>query len=221
MLLVDLHTHHLRNEKNIFAIVNLHDNFESRVPDSFYSAGLHPWFIDKGTMDAELEKLAIVASEKNVLAIGECGLDRVCKTEMQLQEYCFIRQIHLAKNLRRPLIIHCVRAYREVCDILKTTNIDVPVIFHGFNKNLDVARQILSCGYYLSFGKSLFDSKLNEVFLSVPDNQYFLESDDGGFVIEAVYEKAAEIRRVSLKELSRQVCSNVNAIFEENILSYE
>ena len=87
----------------------------------------------------DLSALKIFSKTDSVLAIGECGLDKACDTNFKLQQQVFTTQVNWANEIKKPLIIHCVRAYGEVLSLLQKNNNKVPVIFHGFNKNGAVA----------------------------------------------------------------------------------
>ena len=177
---------------------------------------MHPWYITESKAEAEFGELRVAIVKSNVLAIGECGLDRVCETDFELQKHYFIKQIELANEVRKPLIIHCVRAFDEVLHLLKQHHVVVPVIFHGFNKNEKVAAQILNAGYLLSFGQKLMFESNATVFKSTPIDRLFLETDDGNVSIEEVYKIAAVIKGMTVEELQQQIQINTNLVFGEN-----
>jgi TatD DNase family protein len=194
----------------------VHSRFLEIGDKQFYSLGMHPWYIAPSSAETELKELRDAIVKPNVLAIGECGLDRVCEIDFELQKQYFIKQIELANEIRKPLIIHCVRAFDEVLHLLKQHHISVPVIFHGFNKNEKVASQILKQGYLLSFGQKLMFESNATVFKSTPINRLFLETDDGGVAIEEVYRIAAEIKGISIEEMQEQIQKNTILVFGEN-----
>ena len=211
-MLFNLHTHHLPSEQEC-SIQNVHENFESILPNFYYSLGIHPWHIQPEQYSAEFEKLKIHSLKKNVLSIGECGLDRKCTTPFKLQEEVFKQQILWANNIAKPLIIHCVKAHAECCQQLKDNNNIMPIIFHGFHSQWEIAHTLLQKGYYLSFGKSLFDQKMEKVFAAVPLERIFLETDNSNHSIFEVYMQAAAIRRISIDQLHSQIQKNVQFIF--------
>ena len=91
--------------------------------------------------------------------------------------------------------------------------ITVPIIIHGFSKNEQIAKQLIDNGCYLSFGKYLLRiPELKQVFLSVPDNRFFLETDTVEEKLEEVYALAANYKRISVNDLSEITKSNWNAI---------
>jgi TatD DNase family protein len=122
----------------------------------------------------------------------------------------------IAEKYQKPVIIHCVGAFQEIIAIKKKLNISVPMVIHGFSKNIEMANQLVKNGFYLSFGKSLFqvnDMKL--VFNSILYDRIFLETDTIDKDIKAVYELAAKHRNIELEEMIAIISSNYNSIFNK------
>lgn len=209
---IDIHTHHNVGE-GLF-ITNRYQVFEKASDGGLCSLGIHPWYID-ADFDNQLEQLEKYATLPNVVGIGECGLDKVTATSWDLQAWAFRLQIQMANTLHKPLIIHCVRAYDEVLQTLKQEQTAVPVIFHGFNKNVQVAQRILAQGYYLSFGAALQNDQSSAIAAieACPEDKFFLETDDADISIGQIYEKAADIRKTDLDALILQLQKNVQAVF--------
>ncbi len=211
-MFTNIHSHK-PEVKGAWVIQNLYDNFEETKKDGHYSIGLHPWHINTGSWMQALKTIEQFSKSDTVLAIGECGLDKACDTDLQLQQQVFTAQVCWANEIKKPLIIHCVRAYKEVLSILKKCNNKVPVIFHGFNKNETIAAKILLNGHWLCFGKALFQEKIAAVFAVLPLEKIFLETDDSVIRIEEIFKQAAAIKNISIDELSRQLNKNVSTVF--------
>lgn len=196
-------------------ITNRYHAFEKAEGNGLCSLGLHPWYITADGIEPELVQLEKYASLQNVVGIGECGLDKLTKTDWVLQEDAFRRQIRLANRLHKPLIIHCVRAYDEVLQQLKQEQVAVPVIFHGFNKNLQIAQRILAQGYYLSFGAALLNDQSSAIaaLQACTEDRFFLETDDADIAIGQIYEKAADVRKTGKDDLILQLQKNFQAVF--------
>jgi TatD DNase family protein len=208
-LFINLHTH---QSSAAASIRSLYEHFERSKEPGFYSIGLHPCYLSLSTLD-DVKQWAVY---EQVLAIGECGLDKICDTNFELQQQVFYKQVLLANELNKPLIIHCVRAFEEALSILKHAK--VPVIFHGFNKSKELALQLTSKGYYLSFGKALEQERVKETLASIPPEQVFLETDMAEVSIESIYELAADALAIELNSLSLQLQKNARAVFGEMIL---
>lgn len=210
----NLHTHKSTNQSNVLELVNQYpQEFDGTIP--YYSIGIHPWFIVEDRIEADLAIIESKIQEASCLAVGECGLDKRIEIPMELQEMVFEKQLLLAQQYNKPVVIHCVAAFQELIAIKKKLNISVPMLIHGFSKNAQIAKQLVDNGFYISFGKYLLLNKeLEAVFKSVPNNRFFLETDTVDEGIEAVYELAAKYKGVSVNEIQELVNSNYNEVFD-------
>lgn len=209
---LDIHTH-TTPLPGQHAILNMLKDFDVIPEYGWYSAGLHPWYLTKQTMADSLQQLDTALQKNNVLAVGECGLDKVCDTDYQLQQYCFQQQVLLANRHGKPLILHCVKAFEDVLRILKETGVTVPVIFHGYHKSAALALQLTKAGYYLSFGKQLLQPATAAVFETIPLNHVFLETDAALQSIEDIYKQAAAIKQIAPAALEEQITANAEKLF--------
>lgn len=209
----NLHTHKFTNDSNTFELVNQYPwEFDNTIPQ--YSIGIHPWYIDESRLESDLQIIESKLQESQCLALGECGLDKRIDTPLSLQIEVFEKQITLAERYQKPLVLHLVAAYQELVEIKNRLNITVPIILHGFSKNQQIAKQMLDNGFYLSFGKYLLrNPELKEVFLSVPNNRFFLETDTIEETLEEVYLLAAQYKKTDLGELQKQVGENWKSVF--------
>ncbi len=210
---INIHSHNPSLNNSHFVIQNLYNNFETIDDKGFYSIGIHPWYIEEKNWQKQLATLQTHALQKSVLAIGECGLDKLCNTAFSLQEKVFVAQILWANKINKPLIIHCVKAYAEVQQLLKECKNKVPVIFHGYNKNEILAKELTEKGYFVSFGKALQNVSLQQVLSTLPLEQLFLETDDADISIEAVYSLAAAGLKTELNTLILQIINNAKVVF--------
>lgn len=210
-MFINIHTH-LPSGKQEKTILNLYRDFETVKSSGYYSIGIHPWYIPDQP-DELFMQLSQIANTRSVVAIGETGLDKICKTEWTLQEKVFRLQLQLAGQLQKPLIIHCVQAWGELLKMLEEEQVSVPVIFHGYIKGVALARQLTAKGYYLSFGKGLEKENVRQVLKSIPTNLFFLETDDAPISIREVYERAAQALSIDLNTLDLQIQQNLMAVF--------
>lgn len=208
-MFINIHTHS-HTEADTWALHNLHAAYGNMQSDKYYSIGLHPWFIHDA--DLQLKDLETYISHEQVLAVGECGLDRVSITNFALQEKVFTQQVVMANEMNKPLIIHCVKAFAQVLDILKMNDNQVHVIFHGFNRNLQLALQLIQEGYYLSLGKAVFNPAMEPVIKQIPLHRLFFENDDRALPVSAIYEKVSAVLDLSLNTLSLQVQHNAEKV---------
>lgn len=210
----NFHTHHYTNQSNILELVNQYPkDFDVAIP--FYSIGIHPWYIDENRIDEDLKITEEKLQNKNCLAIGECGLDKRIEVPFNLQISVFEKQLALAEKYKKPVVIHCVAAFQEITEIKKKMKISVPMIIHGFAKNKQLAEQLITNGFYLSFGKYLLKNPdLRSVFENVPNERFFLETDTIEESINKVYEVASKYKGISINELKEVISSNYSGVFE-------
>lgn len=164
--------------------------------DGLYSVGIHPWHVGEadGEMFSVLRKQAVSA---RCVAIGEIGFDRCVATGMAGQENVLRRQLELARDLQLPVVIHCVRAWSELLAVLKDVDLQVACAIHGFRGKPALAEQLLSKGFYLSFGFR----HCRETLLSCPSSRLFLETDADSRGIVDLYREVALLRGTDISEL--------------------
>ena len=214
----NFHTHQFTNQPEILELVNQYpQEFDDAI--SFYSIGIHPWYIKVEKIDEDLKIIENKLQTDNCLAIGECGLDKRIEIPLELQISVFEKQLALAEEYKKPVVIHCVAAFQEVIAIKKKMKISVPMIIHGFSKNSQIASQLIKEGFYLSFGKYLLlNPELKTVFNDIPNNRFFLETDTLEENIQQVYKIASEYKKMNIKELQDIISSNFEQIFNKIII---
>jgi TatD DNase family protein len=207
-MLYNLHTHTASGSPDVFEIVNRYPNEAIDVP--YFSTGIHPWYIDEDKIEEHLAIIEQRLQQDNCLALGECGLDKRIAIPFNVQVKVFERQLLLAKQYQKPVILHL-----ELIQIKNMLQPGVPMIVHGYSKNAQQANQLLDNGFYLSFGKYLLrNPELGEVFAGVPKDRFFLETDTIEEGIADVYAKAALARNVDMEELKNNVAENFKNIFK-------
>ena len=214
----NFHTHQFTNQPEILELVNQYpQEFDDAI--SFYSIGIHPWYIKVEKIDENLKIIENKLQTDNCLAIGECGLDKRIEIPLELQISVFEKQLALAEEYKKPVVIHCVAAFQEVIAIKKKMKISVPMIIHGFSKNSQIASQLIKEGFYLSFGKYLLlNPELKTVFNDIPNDRFFLETDTLEENIQQVYKIASEYKKMNIKELQDIISSNFEQIFNKIII---
>lgn len=212
MYFIDIHTHQKSTNGNVFSIVNKYPNsVDFSVP---FSIGIHPWFIDKDIIEQDFLVVEEKLEHKNCIALGECGLDKLTKTDFELQKSVFKKHIQLSEKHQKALVIHCVKAFQELFEFHKEWQPKQNWIIHGFSKNLQVAESLLKNGMILSFGASIINNKkLQEVVLKIPLDKFFIETDNSEIRIEKIYQKVANIKRIEVLELQQIIEKNFRNIF--------
>jgi TatD DNase family protein len=213
----NLHTHQFTNQDTVLELVNQYPQ-EVDPTISFYSIGIHPWYIDKERLGSDLEIIERKLQEPNCLALGECGLDKRTEIPFDLQQMVFEKQLLLAQKFNKPVVIHCVAAFQEIVATKKRLKITVPMIIHGFSKNKQVAKGLIDNGFYISFGKYLLrNPELKEVFETIPNDRFFLETDTLEEGIEEVYALASRYKKWDIDEIQQQIQRNFAAVFKKQL----
>ena len=220
MTLIDIHTHKNYSPPEIIVVRNI---FAGEDPDGsdqgqYYSVGLHPWHIKQDTENQKLiEQVELSATSEKVIFIGECGLDKVCGIDPDIQKEIFIAQAEIAEKTGKPVIIHCVRSYEEVFKIRRDLKATSPWILHGFAGSIQLAEQLAGSGFLFSFGKILFYPKMKatEAFRKLPVEVLFLETDEFPAGIEEIYQKASFLRDTNILQLAESIESNFNRLLQK------
>lgn len=202
---LDVHTHQQPTDPQVMAIVStLVQAVGEEVGEIPYrSYGIHPCRIE-GDGEAQWKLLQQWTKQPTCVAIGEAGLDRLSSCPMERQVLLFERQARLAEELGKPLIIHCVRAWEELIACRKAIRPQQPWFIHGFRGKAPLANQLLRQGFYLSLG-CYFQQ---EAAQAAWPERLFLETDEAGVPIQAVYERVAEALAIDLQALCDQIQRN-------------
>jgi len=220
---IDIHTHpnHIESETIIVQNIFPGDGFAAFTGRNFYTVGLHPWYLKKPEENNEMLHILEDALEfDHVCFVGECGLDKKVAVDFEEQMRVFRAQVFIAEEFKRPLIIHCVKAYNEVFDLHKKLHPEMPWILHGYQGNIQTTQLLGKRGIFFSFGRSLFDekSKSIESLKYLPMEKIFFETDEYDGDVEQIYEKAAILKNVSLDILKIEVWNNFHRI-ESSLIS--
>lgn len=203
----NFHTHHQPQDSTETAILNCYP--EDILPASSpCSIGLHPWHVDKDWQE-KVDMVRSKAQADNVWAIGECGLDKVRGGDLSTQIQAFSAQLQIARELHKPVIVHCVKAYDELLHAI--TN-DDHIIIHGFRGKWQQAKQIIAKGALLSFGNQYNLETLRFVYSS--NTPFFLETDDLRLSVRQIYEQVGHHLDVDVSHLvrlcdPRQICGRL------------
>ncbi len=164
----------------------------------FFSAGMHPWNVSEESMVQNVEFLKNLDKEPNFLAIGEIGFDSLSSVGIELQAKSFKVQAELAEELKKPAILHCVKSYSLLFEMKKKIQPKMPWILHGYRKNLNLAKDLISKGFYLSIGSILLkDLQLQNTIRNLPLTHLFLETDDSRESIKEITECLCKIKNIS------------------------
>jgi len=204
MIYYDIHTHKAPDISDDIAVVN--SVVKEEMPSNkaeYRSYGIHPWYIEDIGKQMDLLQSLVVLPE--TVAVGEAGLDKLAEAGMPLQEKIFKEQAILAGELQKPLIIHCVKAWAELLAIKKDLSPQIPWIIHGFRSNKELAQQLLSHGFFLSFGENFNVEALKTAW---PDS-FFVETDESSAGIQNIYRLVASSLNIPIDVIASQLAENI------------
>ena len=157
----------------VHALATAHDNL-------WASAGVHP--DNEGVYEPDVEELLRLAALPRVVAIGETGLDYYWhKDAPEWQRQRFRTHIRAARACSKPLIVHTRSAAADTLRLMREEGADaVGGVMHCFTESLEVAREALDLGFYISFSgivsfKNAED--LRVVARMVPADRLLVETD--------------------------------------------
>jgi TatD DNase family protein len=198
--------------------------------DGVYAAvGVHPNDAMEATPQV-LEVIGRLATEPDVVAVGETGLDyhRDHTTPAQ-QEAAFRAHIDLAKQHDRSLVIHCRDAWDDCLDILEDQGAPERVVMHCFSGDADVVARCAERGWYLSYAGNVTFKNAGELrdaaaatprelLLTETDSPYLTphphrgEANDPSYLPLTV-QVLADLHEVTVEELEVQVRDNAVRAF--------
>lgn len=221
-------------EQDVERIVNVSANLEEiqatlqmidRYPFLYGAAGVHP--DDTKTLNEEnFVRIREALKHEKMVAVGEIGLDYYWDaTERDVQKKWFIRQLELAKELNKPVIIHSREAAQDTLEVIKAAGgPDFSMVIHCFSYSVEMAREYLNMGYYLGIGGVVTyknGRKLKEVVEYMPLDRILLETDapylspvpfrgkrNSSEKIHYVAEEIARLKNVSKEEVLETTWKN-------------
>jgi len=196
----------------------------------YATVGIHPH--DAKTLDDQtLEKIYNLALNPQVVAIGEIGLDYYRNlSPVEQQKKAFVEQIKIARELGKPVVIHDRDAHQDVLDIIKKEKAGINGgIMHCYSGHLPLALELIKEGFYISFaGPLTFKNakKTHEVAQKINIDRVLVETDcpyltpephrgkrNEPAYVKLVAQKLAELRGMTLEEISRITSANSRRVF--------
>ena len=178
-----------------------------------------------------------LARNKKVVGIGECGLDYFRTSDesfKEKQKEIFIKHLELAKEVNKPIIIHCRDAHD---DLLAIFNLEAKLpsgVMHFFTGTLEQAKKYIELGFYISFSgvitfpplRRVGANAYNDVIKNIPLEKILVETDcpyvapvprrgkrNEPQYVKYVAQKIAELRGLSFEEVEGQTTKNARKLF--------
>ena len=201
-----------------------------QYPFLYAAVGVHPedcadW------QDEQLNELRALAAHPKVVAVGEIGLDYYWKENppKELQKRVFRAQLALGLELDLPVIVHDREAHGDCMDIVREFP-DVRGVFHCFSGSAEMAKELVGCGWMISFtGVLTYPNarKAVEAAQTVPLDRIMIETDSpymapaphrgernhSGYVAH-ICERLAELRGISAEDCARITLENGRRFFQ-------
>lgn len=200
----------------------------------YFTAGFHPTEL-KDYREGDLDEIAALSSHPKCVAIGEIGLDyHYPDTDAELQKKVFLRQLELADKVKLPVQIHSRDCAEDMLNILKDNAklIKNGALLHCFSHSAEIALELQKLGVYFSFGgtSTYSGSKRAKKAICALDASRLLTETDSPYLppkskagtfpntpesIPEIAENMAQLRGISLAELTETVWTNAHTLFKK------
>jgi TatD DNase family protein len=203
-----------------------------QVEELSFAVGLHPLDTEKWTDDTGGEILQLARSDPRVVAIGEMGLDFYKADDEARQKQVFTAQLEIARQLDKPVIIHCRDAAAPMAELLRDfcdRRGPVRGVMHCWGGTPEETQWFLDLGFYISFSGTVTFKKATQIQASarsVPSDRLLVETDCPFLApvpkrgkrnepahVKYVAERVAELRGITPDSLSRQTTRNACQLF--------
>ena len=199
-----------------------------RFPFVYFAAGVHPHEAQEAPEDY-LEQVKRQAGDEKCVAIGEIGLDyHYDFSPRPVQKEAFDRQLSLARELSKPVIIHEREAAADCLDILRLHR-GIEGVVHCFSGSWETAREILDLGLHISFtGVVTFKNARRpvEVAEKMPMERMMIETDspymapepcrgrrNSSLYLKYIAQRIAQLRRMDVEDVARITLENGKRFF--------
>ncbi|KAL9681529.1 hypothetical protein QQ045_013314 [Rhodiola kirilowii] len=167
------------SEKDWGVVKQMGETYPSVTP----CFGLHPWYVGERSSEW-LTTLKQYLNNTPSAAVGEIGLDKGTHgrtVDFTDQVEAFRSQLKLAKEVKRPASIHCVRAFGNLLPILKEMGpFPAGIILHSYLGSAEMVPEFAKLGAYFSFSGYLMfmkEQKAKKMLKTVPLERILMESD--------------------------------------------
>ncbi len=228
--------------------------YARKYPGQIWAAiGTHPVHLRKGKFsykddeelaekeiktngeDADFEKYLELGKNREVVAIGEVGLDyhhfedgdNIEKLKNKQKEI-LAGFINLANELEKPVIIHCWDAYDDLFEILKNNPVKKRGVIHSFVGGYKTANKFIKLGYYIGLnGVITYSESFDRLIKELPMERIIVETDcpyltpipfkgerNEPAYVEYVAQKIAKIKDISPEKVAEMTTQNAQKLFK-------
>ena len=197
--------------------LHLTQNLDSGVIPCF---GVHPEWVAQHSLGDVKEALSLLESMIHQSAgVGELGLDFRDQYVGQedLQVWALEQQLQLAQAVKKPVVIHCVRAHGRLLELLKERgNFASGGLVHSFSGSLEVAQEYVKLGLLISVSGAVLkdrSERLKRAIKALPAEVLVIETDSPDQAIDASLNEPANLIRIA------QAVSAIKGIAFEKLLA--
>ncbi|MBQ8299769.1 MAG: TatD family hydrolase [Clostridia bacterium] len=202
---------------------------DAKKYDGVYAVvGIHPENVDD--LDDDFKFIYELAKEPKVVAVGEIGLDYHYGGDAAKQKEIFVKQIQIANELGKPVVIHSRDADMDMLKILKENKIENGFVMHCFSSSTEVLKEVLKLGAYVSLaGPVTFKNarSLIDVAKLIPEDRLLIETDapylapepfrgkrnEAAYVVHTA-QKIADLRECSLEKIAEITTRNAKRFYK-------
>ena len=213
----------LRSTEDTYELTEKYENVYGAI-------GIHPSEVEE-LNENNYQRIRELALKKKILAIGEIGLDyHYDEPAKELQKDWFERQLVMAREIGKPVIIHSRDACEDTVNILKSPSFrEIPGVMHCYSYSVETARELLKIGYYFGIGGVITFSnarKLIEAVEEIPLDRIVLETDcpylaptphrgerNDSRYLPLIAEKIAAVKNVPYYKVIEQTYKNARLLF--------
>ena len=151
-----------------------------KYPHVYAAIGVHPDEVGELNED-KIQHMKELCCNKKVVAVGEIGLDYYWDNEPhEVQQKWFIRQLELAGEVKKPVIIHSREAAADTMYIMKNYAQGLGGVIHCYSYSREMAEEYVKMGFYIGIGGVVTfknAKKLKDVAAAIPIEKIVLETD--------------------------------------------
>ena len=198
-----------------------------QYPWFYFAAGFHPENL-KGADLEDIERLRTLLADPKCVAVGEIGLDyHWMASDKDTQTAFFRRQIQLAKEVDKPIIVHDREAHGDTLELLQA--LQPKGVVHCFSGSKEMAKEIIKLGMYIGLnGVATFKNarKALEVVETIPLERLVLETDcpylapepcrgqrNNSALIPHIATRIGQVLGLSAQAVLRQTAENARALY--------
>lgn len=142
--------------------------------------GIHPWQAHTVAAGWQI-RLSELLKNHPQASLGECGIDSwITAPPLAVQLPVFTQQLRLARQLDRPITIHCLKAWGALFDAFAEAPPPARFVMHSYGGSIETARRLLPHGAYFSFSGHFLHprkSAVLDVFRQLPLDRFLIETD--------------------------------------------